>query len=246
MPSGPTPRRILVIDDDPVSLAVTAILLESEGWIVLQADSGERALELLASPGDSGLPDCILTDLLMPTLSGPELAARLGPLVPAARLVAMSATPPPAVEGYDAVLRKPLSIESLLAALAACGQPSEVQPSCPDPESPESCAVIIDDAVFLALQRAMSNAGLAEVAQTFLQDAATRLQVMRTADPATAMREAHTIKGGASMIGAFQVAMTASVLEQGIDHHGDRQDKLDELELCLRRVETMLKQRLSF
>jgi len=243
MLSGPTLRRVLAIDDDPVSLAVTAILLESEGCTVLQAESGERALELLAS-GDP--PDCILADLLMPTLSGPELAARLRTLVPTARLVAMSATPPPSVEGYDAVLRKPLSVESLLSALAACGQPAEAQTPRPDSEAPEACAVIIDDAVFQALHRAMSAAGLAEVVQTFLGDAAMRLQAMRTADPATIMRQAHTIKGGASMIGAFQVAMTASVLEQGIDHHGDRQDKLDELELCLRRAEVMLKQRLSF
>ena len=39
---------ILVVDDDDISLAVIAMLLESEGYEVLQASSGEEALETIA------------------------------------------------------------------------------------------------------------------------------------------------------------------------------------------------------
>lgn len=245
MESGPTLRRILAIDDDPISLAITAVLLESEGCAVLQASSGESALEMLAGQGDP--PDCVVADLLMPSLCGPELAARLRPILPHARLVAMSATPPASVEGYDVVLRKPLSLDALRSALDAL-EPRPGDHAAPvsetPPTAPASDVPVLDTAVFGALQRAMSAAGLGEVVSTFLEDAATRLHAMRGADPATIVRQAHTIKGGASMLGVVQVAAVASVLESGVDHHGDRQRKLDELEQCLRRAEVMLKQRL--
>jgi HPt (histidine-containing phosphotransfer) domain-containing protein len=68
---------------------------------------------------------------------------------------------------------------------------------------------------------------------------------MRRADTATVRREAHTIKGGAAMIGARQVAEAASAVESGIDHDGDRFRKLDEIEAHCRRAEFILLQRLK-
>ena len=91
----------------------------------------------------------------------------------------------------------------------------------------------------------MSSAALRQVIIVFLQDAAARLAVMRRADPATIRREAHTIKGGAAMIGARQVAQAAATLESGIDHEGERSRKLDEIEAHCRRAEVILLQRLK-
>lgn len=232
---SPATRRILAIDDDPISLSIAAILLESDGWTVLQASGGHDALKLLADCAEA--PDCILADLRMPGLAGSELAQHLRKAAPAARLFAMTATPPPAVEGYDAVLSKPLVIEALRDALT--GQTHAAAAPAADPEA------AIDTTVFDRLSLAMSPAALQQVITVFLQDAAARLAVMRRADPATIRREAHTIKGGAAMIGARQVAQDAAALESGIDHEGERSRKLDEIEAHCRRAEVILLQRLK-
>ncbi|HSY03975.1 MAG TPA: response regulator [Acidobacteriaceae bacterium] len=245
----PTPRRILAIDDDPISLAVAAVLLEAEGSEVLQAESGEQALELLEE-GDA--PDCVIADLRMPTLSGPELAARLRASAPDALLLAMSATPPAGVEGYDAVLKKPLSPEALRAAFARTRQPQDALDATAWTQASEAVATdsddeaaVLDSAVFDRLLRAMSTEALAEVVSVFVHDTDERIANMRAADAGTIRRQAHTVKGGASMLGAIGVANTASTVEAGIDHHGERLRKLDEMESYLRRTEVILKQRLK-
>lgn len=235
---APTPRRILAIDDDPISLAVAAVLLEAEGSEVVQAESGERALEILAG-GD--VPDCVIADLRMPTLSGPELAARLRVSAPNALLLAMSATPPTAVEGYDGILKKPLSPEALHAAFSRNSPTATAAVE----ESAENELEVLDSAVFDRLCRSMSRDALTEVVTVFVHDTDERIAAMRAADAETIRRQAHTVKGGASMLGAIRVAITASTVEAGIDHHGERLRKLDEMEFYLRRTEVILKQRLK-
>jgi CheY-like chemotaxis protein/HPt (histidine-containing phosphotransfer) domain-containing protein len=230
------PCRILVVDDDPISLAIAAVLLESEGFAVLQAESGEQALDVLAG---SEPPACILADLRMPTLCGPQLARRLRSSAPRVLLLAMSATPPASVEGYDGVLEKPLTPEGLRAALDRIGEHSVPTPV------PVETPGILDDAVFNRLRRAMTTNALEEVIDAFLKDTASRVVDMRTADAVTVRRQAHTVKGGAAMLGAIQVSSVASILEEGVDQPGEQLRKLDELEHSLRETEVILKQRLK-
>jgi CheY-like chemotaxis protein len=238
MDSGPspTPRRILAVDDDPVSLAVTAVLLEAEGCVVLQAQSGAQAVDLAASDP----PDCILADLRMPGLSSTALAHSLRKAAPGALLLAMSATPPPHLEGYDGILKKPLSPESLRTAFAR--RPIAVDiPPYHDPKED----AILDADIFERLRRAIDPVGLEEVFTVFLNDTKERLAAMRNADTATVRREAHTIKGGASMVGALQIARAAAAIEPGIDDPDDRLRKLDEMEAQCRFAAIILKQRLK-
>ncbi|MFP5228091.1 MAG: response regulator [Acidobacteriota bacterium] len=239
MDSGPspTPRRILAVDDDPVSLAVTAILLESEGCVVLQAQSGSEALDLAAS----NPPDCILADLRMPGLNGPDLARSLRQAAPRALLLAMSASPPPQLDGYDGVLKKPLSPESLRSALAR--RPIGVAKPAAG-HTPKEDAVLDAD-IFERLRRAITPEGLEEVFTVFLTDTHERIATMRKADAATVRKEAHTVKGGAAMVGALQISRAAAVLEAGIDDPDDRLRKLDEMEAHCRFAAIILKQRLK-
>lgn len=232
------PRRVLAIDDDPVSLALTGVLLEGEGCHVLQALSGEEALDQISTGAD---PDCILADLQMPGLSGSDLARRLRQAAPGSLLLAMSATPPPDLDTYDGVVQKPLSPQALHQALGTLRRtsPAEAPPESTDPES------VLDLAVFDRLRQLMSAAALREVVATFLADTQMRVQQMRSADFETMRRQAHTIKGGAAMVGAVQVSAVASAIETGIDYCGDRRQKLDELQSCLRRAEVILKGRLK-
>ncbi|PWS34244.1 hypothetical protein DFH01_26850 [Falsiroseomonas bella] len=68
------PRRILVVDDDPLVAAGTAMMLEDLGHEAIIAASAEEALVLLAR--DRGL-DMVLTDHAMPGMTGLELIERL-------------------------------------------------------------------------------------------------------------------------------------------------------------------------
>ncbi len=238
MQSGPPspPRRVLAVDDDPVSLAVTAILLEAEGCVVLQAESGAQALEMVSA----NLIDCVLADLRMPGLNSTELARSLRKAAPHALLLAMSATPPPELEGYDGILRKPLTPQSLRAAFAR---------RVTEAKGPVSHAskddVILDQDIFDRLRRAITPDGLQEVFSVFIRDTRERIAVMRCADPATIVREAHTVKGGASMVGAVQISRSAAAIESGIDDPDDRTRKLDEMEAQCRFAEIILRQRLT-
>jgi HPt (histidine-containing phosphotransfer) domain-containing protein len=150
----------------------------------------------------------------------------------------MSATPPAAVDGYDGVLQKPLSPKALDDVFAQTGS-GAARADAPDP------AGVLDVSVFDRLQQAMSAKALAEVVCTFVADTQMRIDLMRTADGENLRRQAHTIKGGASMMGAAQVSAAASAIEADIDESGDRRQKLDELERYLRRAEVILKGRLK-
>src|SRR5690348_2379583 len=63
--------RILVVDDDALVAHSTAALLEDLGYQIIQAESGDRALNILRS---NQPVDLLITDYLMPKMTGAELA----------------------------------------------------------------------------------------------------------------------------------------------------------------------------
>jgi CheY-like chemotaxis protein len=68
-------ETILVVDDDPGVLRVTAASLRRFGYVVIEASSGDLALA--ASRGASGVIHLLVTDVVMPGMSGPALADAL-------------------------------------------------------------------------------------------------------------------------------------------------------------------------
>jgi two-component system cell cycle sensor histidine kinase/response regulator CckA len=87
-PGSSSARTILVVDDDPVVRNVVARGLERMGYAVCEAESGESALELLAHR--TPMVDLVLTDIMMPHLSGLDLARIAAERWPKLRLVFMS------------------------------------------------------------------------------------------------------------------------------------------------------------
>jgi two-component system, cell cycle sensor histidine kinase and response regulator CckA len=78
----PPPTRVgkvsvLVVDDQELVLRSTRRLLRSAGFDVITASSGESALELIASLGPDQSIDVLLTDIVMPKMSGVELATEV-------------------------------------------------------------------------------------------------------------------------------------------------------------------------
>lgn len=72
-PGGEVSGRILVVDDEPHNLELMEAILLPEGYQVFLAGGGEAALAL----AHEKTPDLIILDLMMPSLSGFEVCARL-------------------------------------------------------------------------------------------------------------------------------------------------------------------------
>ncbi|HWR62790.1 MAG TPA: response regulator [Candidatus Thermoplasmatota archaeon] len=70
-------KTILVVDDySDIVVSVKQVLEDSTGeYRVISADSGEKCLQILQQ--DTTLPDLILLDIMMPGMSGWDVAARI-------------------------------------------------------------------------------------------------------------------------------------------------------------------------
>jgi CheY-like chemotaxis protein len=71
---GITLSTALVVDDDSQTRSLVRLILETEGYAVVEAAHGEEALGLI---GPNPVPDVIVTDLAMPILNGVALIERL-------------------------------------------------------------------------------------------------------------------------------------------------------------------------
>jgi DNA-binding NtrC family response regulator len=72
---APSRKTILVADDETALLALIRNTLEAAGFTVHTAESGDRALALGRELGAE--LDLLLVDVVLPGVSGPELAAQL-------------------------------------------------------------------------------------------------------------------------------------------------------------------------
>jgi len=71
----PTSETILVVDDEPGVLELVKIILTRHGYRILEAESGPKALEICERRDVT--VDLLLTDVMMPGMSGLELVRRL-------------------------------------------------------------------------------------------------------------------------------------------------------------------------
>ncbi|WP_068086130.1 response regulator [Novosphingobium rosa] len=119
------PRRILVVDDEWLLATWLAEALEDVGYLVQTASDGQEALDHVSS----FRPDLVITDFMMPRLTGLELATAVR------ALSELGKTPIILVSGaqgaigrerpdlFQAVLEKPYEIGALL---------DQVSLLCPD------------------------------------------------------------------------------------------------------------------
>jgi two-component system, cell cycle sensor histidine kinase and response regulator CckA len=120
-PGARIPRVILLVEDDPVVRHVVRLLLELEGDRVLEAKDGEEALTILAS--HQGQLDLLLTDVMMPGLSGAEVCDKVRAGRPGLPTLFISGFYPEAVfpnqrlPEASAFLAKPFMPEDLMDAV---------------------------------------------------------------------------------------------------------------------------------
>jgi two-component system response regulator MtrA len=140
-------RRILIIEDDPVTRQLVRVAVEPQNYELLEAPTGDDGLSLARSED----PDLILLDINMPGMSGLDVCRKLraeGSLVPIIMLTAKTDTIDKVVGlevGADDYVTKPFEVRELVARIGAHLRRSEaVEVSKPAQTRREFPGLVID------------------------------------------------------------------------------------------------------
>lgn len=112
---------VAVVDDENLVLRVTVRALESQGYEVLSSTRARDMVEQLERR--SGPVDLLLTDIMMPEMDGPTLAATIKGTYPSMRVIGVSGlnleprTHELRAIGFAEILRKPYDLDELLGAV---------------------------------------------------------------------------------------------------------------------------------
>ncbi len=111
-------ETIALVEDEPAVRDLATRVLRARGYNVVAAEDGRQALDLLARYPSR--IDMLVTDVVMPGMSGRDLADRLGTMRPGVKVLFMSGYAPEAVEQHGVLARgstfleKPFSPDTLL------------------------------------------------------------------------------------------------------------------------------------
>ena len=196
---------ILVVDDDPSFRALLGDILESSGYEVTEASSGEEALERLAKATFAA----VLTDQRMPGISGIELLARIRALPGAPPVVVLTAhgTIPDAVEairlGAADYIAKPLPSPAALVEL--------LERVVADPAGDDE--IVADDARMLGLLDLVDRAAARDVAVLVTGESGTGKELVA--------RRIHrrSSRAGQSLVAVNCAALPESLAESELFGH---------------------------
>lgn len=105
-------QTILMVDDEDLLLTMGQTILSAYGYNVLTANNGQKALEILS---DRSKPiDLVITDMVMPGMSGRELAEQVHLLSPQTRILRTSGFVRPSQDDDSIYLQKPFTSQGLL------------------------------------------------------------------------------------------------------------------------------------
>jgi CheY-like chemotaxis protein len=119
--SARTMGTVLVVDDERLIADTISAILTEHGFVAFKAYSGEEAIRL----AEEVEPDIVLSDVLMPMMSGVQMAILIKESLPATRIVLLSGQAATAelmrqaeAAGYDFdLLAKPIHPEDLVRKL---------------------------------------------------------------------------------------------------------------------------------
>jgi CheY-like chemotaxis protein len=114
-------ETVLLVEDEAGVREFTRLALLRLGYRVIEAGDGAEALA--AARGHGGPIDLVLSDVIMPRMTGPQLAAALQRERSSVRILFMSGYVDPAAAGIDLdgaeLLLKPFTLADLAAKLRA-------------------------------------------------------------------------------------------------------------------------------
>ena len=113
-------EMVLLVEDEPSLRSLLRELLESFGYSVLEAGQGADALRVAAE--HRGTIDLLLSDMVMPQMTGNELAQRLAHLRPATKVLFMSGyaagvAPQHQIPSGAPYIEKPFTADALAGAI---------------------------------------------------------------------------------------------------------------------------------
>jgi two-component system, cell cycle response regulator DivK len=200
---------ILIVDDTPVNLKLTRILLANEGYRVQTAASAEEALELLKSYR----PDLILGDIQLPGMDGLEMTRRIKQdprtrdiAVVALTAFAMKGDEQKALEaGCDGYITKPIDTRSL-------GERIRKYLDARPPSGNTAPAPPADDADVL------SGDDMRQLRHRFLEEGLDRASMILADidgpfDPAAAARYVHQWIGAGGLLGYSGISRLSREVE---------------------------------
>ena len=114
-------KKILVVDDDPVSLKMLSVRLEINNFTAITAQDGEEAVEKVKQDK----PDAIVLDLMLPKMSGYEVCSMLKfddnykdiPIIVLSSLHEQEEREKAIKSGADAYFVKPFDLDLLLVKI---------------------------------------------------------------------------------------------------------------------------------
>ena len=122
---------ILLVDDEEALRVAARRMLQRAGFTVIQASDGADALRVLAE--HTGPVHVLVTDVVMPNMSGPDLVDRMLPSRPGIRVLFLSGYSPEMIRGRglpegSAFLQKPFDAVALVRKIRALiVQPAETR-----------------------------------------------------------------------------------------------------------------------
>ncbi len=158
-------ESVLIVDDTPVNLKLTRILLLNEGYKVLTAGTAEEALDLLRSCH----PDLVLADIQLPGIDGLELTRRIKGdantrdiIVVALTAFAMKGDEEKAIEaGCDGYITKPIDTRALGARIRTYLDQKARSPAA----APKTDGELLPQSEMLVLRRRFLDEGYDAVRQ---------------------------------------------------------------------------------
>jgi len=214
---------VLAVDDNEINLRLTTALLESRGIRVLQATSGERAVQIA---GEQHI-DLILMDIQMPGMSGLEATKRIRAREAGQRrtpIVAVTAHAYPEEreqflsQGIDDCIIKPIDHRRLWSLLDRIVDKGSIAPVSEDntPQARDDAEPAYDRAA--ALRWAGGNAAVVDnLWRLFLEQMPGHQERLREAlrqgNHARLREEAHALLGSASCCGTPRLKRVIKMLQ---------------------------------
>jgi pilus assembly protein CpaE len=164
------PGKILIVDDDIDTLRLIGMMLESEGFEIIAANNGQRAITVARTEA----PDLIILDIMMPVLDGYAVTRQLRQERMTRGIPILIFTAKTGLDdkmlglelGADAYLTKPISTRELLSQVNKMLWPSNESDQLLPVQKPEGLLAIMAAKGGMGVSTAAVNLGIALFRQT--------------------------------------------------------------------------------